>query len=164
MVRFLLIFFCFIFRIAFNSSSDFYGRITLYKLDLYPWRCGKLGDFKIKRDLFSIKCEAPVPSLHHKQPEAVIAKSIPARFYTIFLLRVGYLTLFFPKKTNLHKCSVVKQRLQLFLLSGFLSSKSRTCATTNWRTCESPGTTASFSSARTGSSPRRSESKFALIG
>jgi len=24
-------------RIAFNSSTDFYGRITLYKLDLYPW-------------------------------------------------------------------------------------------------------------------------------
>jgi len=23
-------------RIAFNSSTDFYGRITLYKLDLYP--------------------------------------------------------------------------------------------------------------------------------
>jgi len=24
-------------RIAFNSSTDFYGRITLYKLDLFPW-------------------------------------------------------------------------------------------------------------------------------
>jgi len=24
-------------RIAFNSSTDFYGRITIYKLDLYPW-------------------------------------------------------------------------------------------------------------------------------
>ena len=25
-------------RFAFNSSSDFYGRITIYKLELYPWK------------------------------------------------------------------------------------------------------------------------------
>ena len=24
-------------RIAFNSSTDFYGRITIYKLDVYAW-------------------------------------------------------------------------------------------------------------------------------